>query len=324
MQGQILKNNFQVGGASAAPGTKVRGRFSVGFTLLSAIEMPFTLINGVKDGPFLTVTAGVHGTEYTGIEAAMRLAKIVRPEELNGAVAIVHLVNTSGFQAKVPFICPIDGLNINRVFPGRPDGSISHRIAHTLFSELIFKSNYYIDLHCGDIPEEHVDLAYYDVIGGATDAVSEEMARCFSTSYIQADVVPGSSETEACKAGVPAITSEAGELGKLEEDEVNVHVEGVLNVMKRFQLINANVKPTNPKKLGDRRVIRSEKAGFLRTKAKCGEVVKEGQDLAEIVNAYGDTVESVKSPLGGVIIMAYPSPAVNSGDYLYAVSPVVG
>jgi predicted deacylase len=319
-----LKNNFQLGGSSAAPGTKVRGNFSVGFTLLSPVEIPFTIINGVKDGPFLSVTAGVHGTEYTGIEATIRLAKMIGPEELSGAVALVHIVNTPAFQAKIPFTCPIDGLNINRLFPGKPEGSISHRIAYTIFSQLISKSNYYIDLHCGDIPEQHVDLAYYDVIGGKTDPVSEEMARCFSTSYIQSDVVPGSSETEACKVGVPGITSEAGELGKLEEHEVNAHVEGVLNVMRKFQLINEPVKTTNPKKLGARLVIRSEKAGLLRTKAKCGEVVTEGQDLAEVVNAYGDTVETVKSPLSGVIIMAYPCPAVNSGDYLYAVSPVLG
>ena len=318
-----MKNNLQIGGTSAPPSARVRGRFSIGSTLISTVEMPFTLINGVNDGPLLTVTAGVHGTEYTGIEATMRLAEIISAGELNGAVAIVHIVNTPGFQAKVPFICPIDGLNINRVFPGKSDGSMSHRIAYTLFSQLISKSDYFIDLHGGDIPEEHVDLAYYDIIGSKTDAVSEEMARYFSTSYIQADVVPGSSETEACKLGIPAITSEAGELGKLEEHEVNVHVEGVLNVMRRFQLLNAPVVPTNPRKLGDRRVIRSDKAGFLHAKAKCGETVGEGQDLAEIVNVYGDTVERVKSPISGVIIMAYPSPAVNSGDYLYAVSPVV-
>jgi predicted deacylase len=318
-----LKSNFQVGSASAVPGAKVKGKFPVGFTAQSAVEIPFTIINGVKDGPLLSVTAGVHGTEYTGIEATIRLAKMINPEKLNGAVVLVHLVNVPGFQARAPFICPIDGQNINRIFPGRPDGSISHRIAFTLFSQLISKSDYYIDLHCGDIPEEHIDLAYYDVIGGKTDPISEEMARCFASTYIQADVVPGSSETEACKAGVPAITSEAGELGKLEEHEVAAHVEGVLNVMRKFELLNAPVKATSPKKLGERHVVRSEKAGLLHAKAKCGEVVTEGQELAEVVNVYGETVERVKSPLGGVVIMAYPSPAVNSGDYLYAVSPVL-
>jgi len=318
-----LKNNLQIGGTSAPPSARVRGRFSIGSTLISTVEMPFTLINGVNDGPLLTVTAGVHGTEYTGIEATMRLAEIISAGELNGAVAIVHIVNTPGFQAKVPFICPIDGLNINRVFPGKSDGSMSHRIAYTLFSQLISKSDYFIDLHGGDIPEEHVDLAYYDIIGSKTDAVSEEMARYFSTSYIQADVVPGSSETEACKLGIPAITSEAGGLGELKEDEVTAHVEGVLNVMKRYHLLNAPVRSTNPKKLGNRSVVRSEKAGFLHRKGKCGETVTEGQLLAEIVDVYGDTVESVKSPISGVIVMAYPSPAVNTGDYLYGICPLV-
>ena len=312
-----MKNYFQIGGASAAPGTKVRGGLTIGATAFCTVEMPFTLINGTKDGPILTVTAGVHGTEYTGIEATMRLAKTINPAELNGAVALVHIVNAPGFQAKVPSVCPIDGLNINRVFPGKQDGSMSQNIAYALFSQLISKSNYYIDLHCGDIPEEHVDVAYYDVLGSKTDAVSEEMARCFSTSYIQADVVPGSSGTEACKAGVPAITSEAGELGKLEEHEVNVHIEGVLNVMKRFQLLNATVRPTHPKKLGDRVVVRSEKAGFLHRKTKCGEAVSEGQVLAEVVNVYGEIVNTVISPISGLILMAFPWPAVNSGDYLY-------
>jgi predicted deacylase len=70
-------------------------------------------------------------------------------------------------------------------------------------------------------------------------------------------------------------------------------------------------------------VVRSEKAGFLHRKGKCGEAVTEGQLLAEIVYVYGDTVESVKSPISGVIVMTYPSPAVNTGDYLYGICPLV-
>lgn len=319
-----MKRTLRIVDSFANPAEKIKGKFVVGSTPLVPVEVPFTIVNGIDDGPILAVGAGVHATEYPGIEATMRLSRMIDPKALSGAVVLVHTINTLGFQAKLPYLCPVDGLNVNRVFPGNPDGSMSYRLAYALFSQIISKANYYVDLHCGDIPEEHIDIVYYTQTGGKTDQVSERMARCFSTSYIHKYSTPGSSTTEASKIGIPAIISEAGELGRLDESAVNFHVEGVLNLMRTFDLLKEPPKPTSPKMLGERFIIRSNKGGFLHRKAKSGDMVAKDQALAEIVDVYGDSIETVRAPTSGVILMGFPSPAVNSGDYLYCICPLEG
>ena len=317
-----MKHTLKVGETSAAPGGKVRGRLAVATAGVSTIEMPFTVINGDQDGPIFAVTAGVHGTEYAGIEATMRLAKTIEPEDLSGAMVLVHIVNVPSFEARSPFLCPLDGLNVNRVFPGSAEGSMSHRLAHTVFSQVVAKADYYVDLHSGDIPEEHIDVTYYPMLGSKTDTIAEKMARNFSTSYIERFSVSGASATEACRMGVPAIVSESGELGKLEEHAVNFHLDGVVNLMRTFKLLREPPKPTNPRILGDRVIVRANNGGFLHRKVKTGTSVSKGEILGEIVSIYGDTMATLTAPIEGVILMAYPSPAVNAGDYLFCICPL--
>mgnify|MGYP000361620246 FL=1 len=102
--------------------------------------MPATVICGVKDGPTILITAGIHSAEYVGIQAAMELAKEFQPEELKGNVIIVPLVNVSGFEHRTMSLVYEDGKNLNRVFPGDPEGTAADRIAYTIVTKLFFYS----------------------------------------------------------------------------------------------------------------------------------------------------------------------------------------
>lgn len=319
-----MKNSMQVGDIACESGMVARGKLRVGETLWSSVDMPVTIINGYDDGPLFAVSAGIHGTEYNGIEATIQLSGMIKPNQLNGAVILVHVVNMAGFERKTPFVCPIDGLNVNRVFPGSEGESMSYRIAHRLFSCVVNKANYYVDLHSGDIPEDHIKVTYYTILGGKTDETSKEMAQYFSTTYTEPHSQAGSASTEACKIGVPAIAAEAGELGKLEEDAVRFHIDGVLNLLRRFGLFDQPPTKTDPQPLGERIVIRADHGGLLHRSAKAGDKVTKNQVLAEIVDIYGSRISAISSPVDGIVLMSYPSPVVSSGDYLYCVCPWSG
>ena len=84
----MAKKDLVVGGLVAAPGTKVTGFLPVPGT---DVQLPITLVNGAKDGPRLSVTGGIHGAEYPGIEAAIRLAAKLDPAEVSGTVVVVHI-----------------------------------------------------------------------------------------------------------------------------------------------------------------------------------------------------------------------------------------
>ncbi|TMJ07459.1 MAG: hypothetical protein E6G98_13555, partial [Bacillati bacterium ANGP1] len=129
----------------AKRGTTQRGFVRVGETPVGPIQFPIVIIQGTKPGPTLCLTAGVHAAEYPGIAAVTQVTRSVRAEDLTGTIIAVPVVNQPMFQARAGFLSPIDGLNLNRTFPGNPTGSISEILAHVLLNEVVVLADYHID-----------------------------------------------------------------------------------------------------------------------------------------------------------------------------------
>src|SRR5882757_355754 len=124
------------------------------------LALPCTIIRGRRPGPKLLVTAGVHGAEYSAIEAGRRLTAL-DPDRLSGELTILPIVNIKAFWSHQPYINPLDGKNINRVFPGDANGTASDRLAAWLVETAMAEMDCYIDLHCGDIIEALLPFAIF-------------------------------------------------------------------------------------------------------------------------------------------------------------------
>lgn len=107
---------LQVGNLTAARGQKATGFLEVPGT---TARMPLTLVNGVKEGPTLLITTGIHGGEYASIEATIRVAAALDSGEVSGRIILVPLVCPEAFHARVQYVLPADGKNVNRQFPGK-------------------------------------------------------------------------------------------------------------------------------------------------------------------------------------------------------------
>lgn len=116
------------------------------------LEIPFAIIEGAEEGPCLLVTAGVHGSEYRSIEAAVQLMK-TKPEEIKGTLIVLPILNVEAFHRRNIYVMPQDGKNLNRMFPGKPDGTTSEQLAYWLVTEVFPKADAYIDCHGGDLDE---------------------------------------------------------------------------------------------------------------------------------------------------------------------------
>ena len=163
-------------------GEKAQGKIEI---TGCGMAMPATVICGVEDGPTILITAGVHSAEYVGIQAAMELAKEFQPEELKGNVIIIPLVNVSGFEHRTMSMVYEDGKNLNRVFPGDPEGTAADRIAYTMVTKLFSITDYYIDLHSGDGYEQlHPYVYYVGVVDEETAEKSLHMARHIGVKYV--------------------------------------------------------------------------------------------------------------------------------------------
>jgi predicted deacylase len=225
-----------VGEITAAPGQVARGFLTTDVGRGVTVRMPVVVINGMADGPVFAVTAGVHGAEYPGIEAAIRLSRTLNPAEVRGAAIVVPLVSVPAFQRRAIYVNPLDGINFNRVCPGNPAGTITEIMAHLLFKNVIAQADYYIDLHGGDMIEALVPFTLYYKSGNEkVDDASRALAEAYGIPIILGTTaLRGGSYGAAAAMGKPAILTEAGGQGILDEPSTQTHVTGVLNALRKF------------------------------------------------------------------------------------------
>ena len=201
-----LTEGRTLGDLRPAAGESVRGMIRVP-GVEPPWEMPAWVIRGAERGRTLVVTAGVRAAEYPPIEAAVRFARALDPRQLRGTVVVVSLVNLPGFFERSIYVNPRDGRNLNRAFPGAPDGAPSARVVNFLLEHVIRGADAYLDLHCGDLIEALEPFAMYRVTGDPDlDSRADRLARAYGLRHLIAaagDDVPGSSTGAASQIGVP-------------------------------------------------------------------------------------------------------------------------
>jgi predicted deacylase len=305
-------------------GATRRGFLKVGETGAGPVEMPVVVVHGARPGPTLCLTGGVHATEYPGQTAVRELTRQLDPATLAGTVIAVPVVNLPMFAARSGFVSPIDGLNLNRVAPGRPDGTMTELIAHTLFTEVLSLATHHIDCHGGDLGEALWPYAAYRVMGNADlDRTGEAMARCWSPGIITLfregmPLIPtGTVTTEAAKRGIASILGECGSDNGLDPVDVQTHVRGITNVMQYLGMLSGTPAVAAHQLVATGQfVVHAQRGGLVRLAAAVGQTVDEGETLGEIWDVFGDVVETVRSPARGIVRLVWTRKVVSSGDPL--------
>src|SRR5207237_9146177 len=100
-----------------------------------------------------------------------------------GAVILMPVMNLTAFRTRTPFVCPIDNVNPNRVFPGDPTGSYSEQMTHALINEFVVHADAYVDLHGGDIPEALVPFVICRYGHDDVSVKSKRMAVAFDMAF---------------------------------------------------------------------------------------------------------------------------------------------
>lgn len=323
--------SFAIGNVRAEPGTKATGFLPVSETAIMTVTMPVVIINGAKPGPKVCFTGGVHGGEYSSIEAVIRITNMIKPEDLTGTLFTVPVVNATSFEARGPqggmsqaFHNRIDSLNLNRLFPGHPGGTATHRLAHVLLTEVVSKADYYVDFHGGDMNEELIDYAVIAQIGNekVDKASLEILGKSFDCELLSISSGTSGSCGAAANMGIPAVVAEAGGYGRLVEDKVEWHLNAMQNVLKRLNMIAGDPTPTPEQRIRSKYVMGAKKGGLFYGKPPYTKV-KEGETIAEIKNFFGEVIDTIKSPADGIIAFRRAILPCSTGDRLISVFPDV-
>ncbi len=285
----------------------------LGFTTI-----PISVIKGSKSGPVLALTAGIHGYEYPPILALQRL----QVKKLAGTLIVVHIANMPSFLGRTVYFSPLDGKNLNRVFPGREDGTESEQIAHAITTNVIDKCDYLLDLHCGDGNESLRPYVYQTVTGDAMfDERIAELVANFGFDHIVIDRArpkdPAASmycSNTAITRGKPAMTVEAGFLGCTDEKSTMAILRGVESVMRYLKMIPGKPVKKKPVYLDPAEVLTSPATGILYPHVERNAMVKKGAVLAHITDFFGKKIAEVKAPFAGVVLYVVATPPITLGQ----------
>lgn len=316
-----------VGEVSAGPGEKVSGFIPVpGGKEGHDTRIPVTLIRGRKPGPVLALMAGIHGCEYVSIMALQRLNRELEPEGLSGSVILVLVAHMQSFLKRTAYYNPVDWNNLNRMFPGDPNGSMSQRIAYQITMQVIDQCDILIDNHGGDENEDLAPFIFCSEIGDPqVDKKMLRMAEIYGIQIIHSTKISKDSPSlyasnTAAVRGKPAITPESGRMGTTPEEDIALIVTGSYNVMKHLNMIEGTLEnQVKPLWVREYVTIRSEHTGIYYAKVRSEVRVKKSQLVGIVTDFFGNTLQEARAPFDGMMMYVIGTPPISKGEALGAV-----
>lgn len=279
------------------------------------IELPYIHIIGEKTGPKLLVTAGVHGSEFCSIEAALRL-KTLDPANLTGSILVLPILNTGGFYQRSIFVFPEDNKNLNRVFPGKEYGSKSEKLAFWLTNDVFPHFNAYIDLHGGDLVESLSPFTIFP----RNDTKAQALAKAFGLAYAVSTDGHGYTLDAAEQVGLPGIIAEVSGNGLWSDETVQQLTEGVYRVLNSLSIAQLDVPSIAEVSIVNLWIPKAPVTGLWYPFFTLEQEVRRGDILGEIRTIFGETLKTINSDFDGRVLYHLTSLSVTSGDALIGIA----
>ena len=300
---KIISEMINIGGLCAAPGQRVHGFITIG---KGEFSLPATIIRGEKPGKTALITAGIHAGEYVGIQSAVELGRDLKIEKMTGMVIIVKVVGREEFENRHGSLCRTTGENLNRVFPGKKDGTKYEKLAYAVVEELQKVADYYIDLHSGDDYEKLTPYVYY--AGKAAPEVvklSQQMADQVDVPYmVKSEVASGGSYNYAAACGIPSVLLERGGMGDWESEEVRSMKRDVRSILRFLGIYDGHrsMRKYYPLNVTQVQYQSASYSGLWYPQKKAGDLFTEGEVLGYIKDYEDNILETCISYGDGVIL----------------------
>jgi N-alpha-acetyl-L-2,4-diaminobutyrate deacetylase len=296
-----------------------------------AVMIPITQFKNGK-GPTALLTGANHGDEYEGPVALFKLTSRKNIDDIQGRVIIIPAMNYPAFLSG-DRVSPIDHVNLNRAFPGKPDGTVTEIIADYFSRTLLPMTDYVLDIHSGGKTLDCLPFAASHVLNDKKQEQSCELAaKAFEAPFLlkmlELDAC-GMYDSQVESMGKVFVTTELGGGGSASPETIEIAKRGVDNFLIHTKILVGESKPsTLPVVLlsmpDETSFICCEHRGLVEPFVELGDVVKEGDLLAKVHNI--DRTATIPENYyakrdGMVIIKHYPS-IIDIGDNLMVIAKV--
>ncbi len=284
------------------------------------ICMPVHVMRAKQDGPTVFVCAAIHGDEINGIEIIRRMIQHKRLTIKKGTLIMVPMINVYGVLNQTRYMP--DRRDLNRCFPGSPQGSLAGIVANKFLTEIVKHCDYGIDLHTGALHRSNLPQVRADL----KDTETRELAEAFGVPVLlNSTLRDGSLRQTAVEQGTKVLLYEAGQALRFDELSIRAGIRGIFNVLTHLGMMKpktstANKKQPQPYIANTSAWTRANASGIVSSMKNLGDMVQKGDPLAKIGNPFGDIFETVKANRSGIIIGKQNIPLVQEGDAMFHIA----
>ena len=277
------------------------------------VELPVNVAVGRAPRPRVVAVAGVHGDELEGPAALLDAWPALPVKRLRGCLVTVPVANPPAFRAgrrRSPF----DDQDLNRVFPGRADGTLTERIAHRLFSDVVVDADFLLSMHSWYANALVMPYVETPAVGPTTESTLG-IARILGLSWIEPiEWHPGLLVSVANRANVPAVETEIGGLGISVPERNALQARALMNLLRHLRMLPGTPDIGAPPALVRRTELRAPTAGVLRPEVTVGDPIAPGRRVGRIVDLNGRPKGEIVATASGIIAALRLAIAVEAGD----------
>jgi N-alpha-acetyl-L-2,4-diaminobutyrate deacetylase len=289
-----------------------------------SLQIPVIVIHN-GEGPFVLLTGGNHGDEYEGPIALSNLARALEVARVTGTICIVPALNYPALKAGTR-LSPIDGLNMNRAFLGRAEGTITEQIAHFVEAELISRADAVLDIHAGgrtmlfqpfavshQLPDAAQTLRAREALiafGAPIGLILEELDN------------EGMLDTAVEQKGKLFVSTELGGGGSTTAATVKMAQDGAHNFLVHTGVYDAPLKaPVTPVAIMRNEAdgyVSAQTSGFIEFTCELGDGLKAGDVIARIhdFERLDSEPHAIVAPVSGTLLGRHFGGYINKGDFL--------
>ncbi|MGB5812102.1 MAG: succinylglutamate desuccinylase/aspartoacylase family protein [Polyangiales bacterium] len=278
--------------------------------LAQDILLPVLIARGKREGPVFGLTAAVHGNELNGIRVIHDLMNHLNPKHLTGTVVAVVVVNVPGLHRHQREF--VDGGDLNHIFPGRENGNVAEAYAHRILDRIVNRFDFLVDLHTASFGRVNSVYVRADMTHAATAAMA----------YLQRPQIivhnPPSDYTlrgAAMDLGIPSITLEIGDPQRFQPSYVKSARIGLRAVMAAAGMLSRRPVAEGPEPvLCERsRWMYTDRGGLLEVLPRPTHLLRQGERIAVLRNAFGDVIREYEAPEDGIAIGHSVNPVGQTG-----------
>ena len=296
---EAVREKLIILGAEVPESSSTRLAWSPQITISGlALPTPVLVINGANPGPTVCLTSAIHGDELNGIEVVRRVMYDINPGKLKGTLIGVPIVNLQGFQRTSRYLS--DRRDLNRFFPGDPNGSLASRIANSFFTKVVSHCDYLIDIHTGSFRRNNMPQIRANM---RDEEVAEFVENFDKIAVVHHPGGPGMLRTVANQAGITSITMELGESLRIQENQIAAGTYSINSMLDKLKMyprafIWGDPTPAYYESLW----LRAESGGILFSEMGLGERVSKGDVLGVVTDPITNQSTEIISPVKGSII----------------------